>query len=125
MIIYIHRMVRFQIDSVCVAVSISHVATSFSSPYLPVFCLCLSVSLLLSQSFTLIQVSEMVVYLLRRLGSRAIERAIEFIDDHADAVGERLHDFLLSLLQDALAEISYVRQVGYAQAIASISRGKA
>jgi len=71
------------------------------------------------------KVSEMVVDLLRRLGSRAIERAIEFIDDHADAVGERLHDFLLSLLQDALAEISYVRQVGYAQAIASISRGKA
>jgi len=60
------------------------------------------------------KVGEVVVSLLRRLGSRAIKLAIEFVDEHVEQMGDRLHDFLLQMLQDALAEISYVREEGLA-----------
>jgi len=71
------------------------------------------------------KVGEVVVSLLRRLGSRAIKLAIAYIDEHAESIGERLHDFLLQMLQDALAEITYVREEGFAHLAFALNRGRA
>jgi len=71
------------------------------------------------------KIAEMAVSLLRRLGSGAIKAAIEWVDSHAEMIGDRLHDFLLQRLQDALAEISYVRERGFQAFVVALERGRA
>jgi len=70
------------------------------------------------------KVADFLVSLLRRLGSRAIEAAIDYVDSHEAEIGERLHDFLLQRLQDALAEINYVREFGLQQFVTELGRAK-
>lgn len=70
------------------------------------------------------KVAELFVSLLRRLGSRAIETAINFVENHEDQIGERLHDFLIQHLQDALAEINFVRQFGLVKLVKQLNRGR-
>jgi len=70
------------------------------------------------------KVSDMLVSMLRRLGARAIRAALDYVDDHEADIGERLHDFLLQRLQDALAEISYVQEFGLQSLITALNQGR-
>jgi len=52
------------------------------------------------------EVSVELVSLLREFGDSALEEAIHWVDEHENFLGPRLHDFVLSSLQEALMGIA-------------------